>query len=94
MPTLTSFAEMSSKTAPTGKQIVAARGLLEMTQPQLAEASGVGLTTIVDFETSKRLPRRATLAALQEALERRGIEFLNGGEPGVRLKPSKALIPT
>ncbi|MFO0573743.1 MAG: helix-turn-helix transcriptional regulator [Polyangia bacterium] len=67
--------------------------MLKMSQKDLAEAAGVGESTIKDFETGKRLPRPESLQRIQEALERRGIEFSNGDEPGVKLRPSKAIIP-
>jgi transcriptional regulator with XRE-family HTH domain len=77
----------------TGPHVTAARGLLRLTQAQLASASGVSEQTINGFERGKTTPHDATLSAIREALERRGIEFYNGGEPGVRLRPSKAIIP-
>lgn len=73
--------------------VAGARGMLKMSQKDLAEAAGVGESTIKDFETGKRLPRPESLQRIQEALERRGIEFSNGDEPGVKLRPSKAIIP-
>ncbi len=64
-----------------------------MTQAQLAAASGVALITISRFEQGTQIPREKTLHALRHALELRGIEFLNGGSPGVRLHPDRAVIP-
>ena len=63
----------------------AARGLLNWTQKQLAEASGASLGTVVDFEREKRVPMRANREALQRAFETAGIEFI---ENGVRLRQS------
>ena len=65
-----------------------ARGLLDMTQPDLAKAAGVGLSTVVDFERSRRQVSTDAIMAMKTALERRGIEFIseNGGGAGVRLK--------
>lgn len=63
-----------------------------MTQAQLAAASGVSEMSIIRFETGQSV-RQSTIDAIREALERRGIEFYNGNEPGVRLRPSKAIIP-
>lgn len=77
----------------TGKHIAAARALLGMSQAQLAEATGVAAHTILRFETDKSEPRKLTVDALQRVLEDRGIEFSNGGEPGVKLRPSKAKKP-
>jgi transcriptional regulator with XRE-family HTH domain len=76
-----------------GRHISGARGLLRMTIKDLAAAADVAEVTIIDFETGTRVPRQATIEALREALERRGIEFSNGNEPGVKLRPSKATIP-
>ncbi len=77
----------------TGRQIAAARELIRMTQADLAVAAGVGENTVYRVETSETAARAGTLEKLTRALELRGIEFLNGGEPGVRLRPSKAVIP-
>ena len=69
-------------------QCRAARALVGMTQPQLAVAAGVGLSTIVDFERVRRQVSREAIQALQVALEAAGIEFIdeNGGGVGVRLR--------
>jgi transcriptional regulator with XRE-family HTH domain len=58
-----------------------------MTQPQLAEAAGLGLSTIVDFEKSRRDVSRAAVHALKKALEKAGVGFIEKGDggPGVRL---------
>jgi transcriptional regulator with XRE-family HTH domain len=65
-----------------------ARALLDMTQPQLASVSGLGLSTVVDFEKSRRPVSGGAVQAIRKALERAGIEFIdeNGGGPGVRLR--------
>jgi transcriptional regulator with XRE-family HTH domain len=70
-------------------QCRAARALIEMSQADLAEAAGVSSRTVLDFEASKRQPIKATLAAIQRALEAAGVEFTNGGQPGVRLTVQK-----
>ncbi len=63
-----------------------------MTQSGLAEAASLGLSTIVDFERSRRQISKDALEAIKEALESLGIEFIheNGGGPGVRLKKTGA----
>jgi transcriptional regulator with XRE-family HTH domain len=65
-----------------------ARALLGMTQPELASASGLGLSTVVDFEKSRRPVSSDAIRAMRKALERAGIEFIdeNGGGPGARLR--------
>jgi transcriptional regulator with XRE-family HTH domain len=74
----------------TPAQSRAARALLDMTQPQLADTAKLGLSTIVDFERGRRQVSEAAIDAMHTALERAGIEFIdeNGGGPGVRLKKS------
>lgn len=72
----------------TPQQSRAARALLDLTQPDLAKAAGLGLSTVVDFEKSRRDLPGDTLARLRAALEAAGVEFIpeNGGGAGVRLK--------
>ena len=65
-----------------------ARALLNMKQPELADLAGLGLSTIVDFEKSRRDVSVLAIQAIRAALERAGIQFIpeNGGGPGVRLR--------
>jgi transcriptional regulator with XRE-family HTH domain len=72
----------------TSAQCRGARGLLGLTQPALASAAGLGLSTIVDFEKSRRPVSSDAAKAIRKALERAGVEFIdeNGGGPGVRLR--------
>jgi transcriptional regulator with XRE-family HTH domain len=72
----------------TPAQSRAARALLDWSQPQLAESAGLGLSTVVDFERSRRAVPDKTVAAIRAALEAAGVEFIaeNGGGPGVRLR--------
>lgn len=69
-------------------QVRAARALLDMTQPALAQAAGLGLSTIVDMERGRRQVSPSAAAAIRAALETAGIQFIeeNGGGPGVRLR--------
>jgi transcriptional regulator with XRE-family HTH domain len=69
-------------------QVRAGRALLDLTQPELASAAGIGLSTLVDFERSRRQVSPQSIRALRVALERAGVQFIseNGGGPGVRLK--------
>jgi len=76
----------------TPAQSRAGRALINWSQPQLAEASGVSVSTIRDFETGKRSPIGNNLAALQRALEAAGVEFTNGGQPGVRMKAARPSV--
>lgn len=72
----------------TPEQIRAARGLLNWSQRQLFEASGVALQSIKNIETGKTDPRLSTATAIRTALESAGVIFIdqNGNGPGVRLR--------
>jgi transcriptional regulator with XRE-family HTH domain len=67
----------------------AARALLGMSQEVLANVSRVSRSTIIAFENRKILPRYNTVDAIRRALEVTGVEFTNGGEPGVKLRKAK-----
>ena len=72
-----------------GNQLKAARALAGLEQKDVAEASGVHVNTIRSMEASGSAPisgRAQNVHAVQRALEAKGIEFLNHGQPGVRLK--------
>ncbi|MBJ2153873.1 helix-turn-helix domain-containing protein [Paracoccus sp. IB05] len=71
-------------------QLRAGRALVQISQAQLAEASGVSLPTIKRLELmpGPLRVRLDTITAIQAALEAAGVEFIpeNGGGAGVRLK--------
>ncbi len=67
----------------------AARGLLDMTQIELAAGASVSKNTIVDFEKGRSTPVKNNLAAIQRVLEEAGVEFTNGDAPGQRLRKKK-----
>jgi transcriptional regulator with XRE-family HTH domain len=72
----------------TAEQIRAARALLRWDQADLAKASEVSVETVKRLEAmdGELLEvRAATVAAIQKAFEKAGVEFLNHGQPGVRL---------
>lgn len=72
------------------RQIKAARAMLDWSQKDLSERSGVSLPTIHRLEAEDGpLGGSATTAAkIQAALEAGGVDFIpeNGGGAGVRLK--------
>jgi transcriptional regulator with XRE-family HTH domain len=69
------------------KQSRAARGLLKWSQRQLADVSGVGLSTVAEFENDKREPWPDNLAAIRAALEKAGVIFESDGKfVGVKMK--------
>jgi transcriptional regulator with XRE-family HTH domain len=70
----------------TPAQCRAARGLVDLSQQQLADAAKVGVVTVRQFEAGAAQPRNATAEVIQRALEAAGVEFTNGGRPGVRMK--------
>lgn len=72
----------------TPAQCRAGRALLDMTQPALAEASGLGLSTIVDFERTRREVATTSVKQIRAALEAAGVVFLpeNGNGAGVALR--------
>jgi len=73
----------------TGNQLKAARALADVDQQTLAVEAQVNVNTIRAMEASGAgtlTSGLATIRRVQEALERRGVEFLNHGNPGVRLK--------
>ena len=63
----------------TPAQCRAARALLDITQSELAEAAGLGLSTVVDFEKERRQVSDDAVQAIQNALERAGITFISEG---------------
>jgi len=69
----------------TPAQCRAARALLDWSQLDLVEQSGVTQKTITDFERSSTKPYGRTLDAIVAAFEAAGIEFINRG---VRMRAS------
>lgn len=59
-----------------------------MTQTALAEAAGVNLSTVVDFERERRNVSVKTSEKLLGAFQKAGVDFMdgNGGGAGVRLR--------
>ncbi len=72
----------------TPAQCRAARGLIAWSQTQLAEKAALSLPTVQRFETQRGPVSGDAIAAMQTALERGGVLFLesNGHGPGVRLR--------
>jgi predicted transcriptional regulator len=78
----------------TGPLCKAARALVEINRPQLAEKSGVPESTIAAFEDGAITPPEAIIEAIVKALEDFGAMFVPAsgalGE-GVRLKFSRSV---
>jgi transcriptional regulator with XRE-family HTH domain len=73
----------------SAEQIKAARALLRMEQEELAQRSGVSVTTIRRLEAAsgERLVAGATTETVRKALEEAGVEFIH---QGVNLKAKAA----
>ena len=66
----------------TPEQCRAARGWLDWTQQQLADAAETSLSTVRDFEKGRRTPIVNNLNAMQYALEAAGVHFVPNGITG------------
>lgn len=69
----------------TKEQLRAARALVDWTVRDLSDATGIHRNTITMIERGRSQPTEETMATLQRALEKAGVEFTNGKRPGVRL---------
>jgi transcriptional regulator with XRE-family HTH domain len=73
----------------TGNQLKAARALIGVEQREIADAAGIHVNTIRSMEAAGMAAitgRSQNVQTVQRVLEARGVEFLNHGNPGVRLK--------
>ena len=66
----------------TPEQCRAARGWLDISQSELAEAANVSLSTVRDFEKGRRVPIGNNLNAIKGALEAKGIRLTEQGITG------------
>ncbi|MBV8895022.1 MAG: hypothetical protein JO051_00815 [Acidobacteriaceae bacterium] len=72
----------------TGNQLKAARALIGVDQAWVANAANVAINTIRNMEGRGAEPITSgavTVRNVQLVLESAGAEFINGGQPGVRL---------
>ena len=77
--------EEKHKFAITVVHLRAARVLLNWSLDELAAQAGVTPNTIINWESGRHRPTTATRDRIRDAFERQGVEFLNSGQPGVRL---------
>lgn len=73
----------------TGNQLRAARALVDIDQATLAKRADVNVNTIRNMEARGAEPISSSaliVRAVEVELEKAGIEFLNHGRPGVRLR--------
>ncbi|MDP0500860.1 MAG: helix-turn-helix transcriptional regulator [Verrucomicrobiota bacterium JB022] len=61
------------------KQLRAARALLGWSLEQASRACGIAVPNLSNLENEKTQPRRSTVAALVQAFEAEGVEFMDGG---------------
>ncbi len=76
----------------TGNQLKAARALAEMDQNTLADRAGVNVNTIRNMEAKGSgvlTSGMDVVRKVQLALEAAGVEFLDHGRPGVRLRETQ-----
>lgn len=72
----------------TGAQIRAACGMLKWSARELADASGLSLSTVKRMQAVDDVPSvgAKSLESIQRTLEEAGVGFTNGEEPGVKMK--------
>jgi len=70
----------------TGKQLRAARGLLDWGVEQLAEKAKINRDTIFNIEKGLSQPRESTVKSIVRVIEENGVEFTDS--EGVRIKPT------
>jgi len=76
----------------SGRQIAAGRVLAGLSQSVLAARAKISVPTLRRMEAAEGASGGYinNVSAVRRALEAEGIEFLNHGEPGVRLKSKRA----
>lgn len=70
-------------------QCRAARGLLDWSQEQLAQAAGLSRSTVRDFESGRHEPHRASVVLILQTLAGQGVEPVPAGDgsgEGVRFR--------
>jgi transcriptional regulator with XRE-family HTH domain len=76
----------------SGNQLRAARSLLGLDQAEFAKLLGVAINTVRIMEGHGAGPvggLASTRERVCESLKKEGVEFLNDGEPGVRLRKGR-----
>ncbi len=78
---------MSANDRLSGRQIAAGRTLVGMSQTDLASTARISVPTLRRMEASEGATSGYVnnVESVRRALEAAGVEFTNGGQPGVRL---------
>jgi len=63
-----------------------ARAALRLGVRELAVAAGISAMTVTRFENRRSRGYDETVEKIQRALESAGVEFIDGDQPGVRMK--------
>jgi transcriptional regulator with XRE-family HTH domain len=71
----------------TSEQYRMARAALKLSVRDVATMANVSTNTLTRLENGEELKPR-TLEAIRSALEKAGVEFTNGDQPGVRMRRS------
>lgn len=71
----------------------AARGLLDWSREELAKRASLDVSMIEAFEKGARALSATDATLVKRAFELARIEFTDGDEDGVRLKPEPIAIP-
>jgi ribosome-binding protein aMBF1 (putative translation factor) len=64
----------------TPAQSRAARGFLDWSQDDLADAADVAILIVKQFENGALLPEPSLLSAMQKAFETQGVMFVSGAD--------------
>ena len=75
-------------------QVRMARAALDWSLDDLAQAAGVVRNTIANFERGIFEGEPKSLDKIRQALEKAGVEFINGDAPGVRLRSKRRQAAT
>lgn len=81
---------VQNHSAISARQIKAARALLDWSQNDLADASGLSIGTIRKIESGALSPRDKTMGSIANALDKANIEFI--GATGVRIKTNMVTV--
>ena len=87
-----STVKTSPRVLAAGNILRGARCTLKLTITELARIADVDRGTLIALENGGKLSRPEVRLRVQEALERRGVEFTNGDAPGFRLH-SVPIVP-